>query len=280
MENSPQTKGSLNDLKNALESDDEETISSVCEEMKKKYDLTEQLREYDGTFDSGKHSIDSLSASLIPRDIPSSNLTAVRSTSNGNCFFNSLSLILVGNERISEQLRILVAIELHENAQWYGNSRSITHATGFEEQALSGDLENLFLTITSFNDVQKKPEEDRESIIKKVAIKTCELNEWASLIHFFAAASVIQRSLYSVYPEEEHHNLGDTRSIYHCCIKPRVLTDQHDRSELVFIMWSVASPFEDNFSPNHFVPLFTREEIDVEEGVKSPEEEEEGYLLS
>ena len=44
-----------------------------------------------------------------------------RTTGDGNCLFNACSISLCGNESLSSSLRILTAIELFVNAQFYAN---------------------------------------------------------------------------------------------------------------------------------------------------------------
>lgn len=258
MENRQETTRNLNYLKNALTSGDVNRISAICREMKIKYDVADQLRKHHANMDFAERlPNDMYSQSLIPGDVPC-RLTAKRARANGSCFFNSLSLILAGNENMSEQLRILIAIELFENAEWYCDPKRITDAMDIDEGRGLSET-SLFLMTTSCDGI--KPGCDRKSVIKDVAIKTCDLSEWASLVHFFAAASVIQQPLFSVYPQRSHH-LGLTRSLYHRLINPRTMTG-HDEREMptFYIMWSRLSSFSYSFVPNHFVPLFSQREL-------------------
>ena len=63
---------------------------------------------------------DSFSAALLPRDIPS-NLTPIKATGNGNCLFNSVSLLLTGEENINGILCLLAAAEIYLNKEFYAN---------------------------------------------------------------------------------------------------------------------------------------------------------------
>ena len=63
---------------------------------------------------------DQLAQSLIPFDAPSG-LIARKVVGDGNCLYNATSLSLVGTTEYSIVLRILMAIELFENAHFYGN---------------------------------------------------------------------------------------------------------------------------------------------------------------
>ena len=65
---------------------------------------------------------DDLGMNLIPDDIAAKplaygNPVALKSTGNGNCLYNLVSLLLCGDESRSECLGILVAGELYFNAE-------------------------------------------------------------------------------------------------------------------------------------------------------------------
>ncbi|CAB3980262.1 Hypothetical predicted protein [Paramuricea clavata] len=173
MENRQETTRNLNYLKNALTSGDVNRISAICREMKIKYDVADQLRKHHGNMDFAERlPNDMYSQSLIPGDVPC-RLTAKRARANRSCFFNSLSLILAGNENMSEQLRILIAIELFENPEWYCDPKRITDAMDIDEGRGLSET-SLFLMTTSCDGI--KPGCDRKSVIKDVAIKTCDLS--------------------------------------------------------------------------------------------------------
>ncbi|CAB3988426.1 Hypothetical predicted protein [Paramuricea clavata] len=53
---------------------------------------------------------DPFSTALLPRDIPT-NLTRIKATGDGNCLFNSVSLLLTGEENVNGILRLLAAAE-------------------------------------------------------------------------------------------------------------------------------------------------------------------------
>ena len=55
---------------------------------------------------------DEFSTTLIPREAELNNFIALKTTGNGNCMFNAASLLLAGNESLSDVIRLLVAGEL------------------------------------------------------------------------------------------------------------------------------------------------------------------------
>ena len=62
--------------------------------------------------------------SFIPKDLPSSAhkvYRAEKTTGNGDCLYNVVSLALVGNELYAALLRLLVLLELALNVDLYTN---------------------------------------------------------------------------------------------------------------------------------------------------------------
>lgn len=67
-----------------------------------------------------QRTLDTLSDLLMPDDIPA-NLKPRKITANGNCLFNSVSVLLVGNEDLAFTLRLLTAAELYLHRDFYAN---------------------------------------------------------------------------------------------------------------------------------------------------------------
>lgn len=68
------------------------------------------------SFDNKK--LDTFSSCLLPCDIPH-HLIPVKATGDGDCFYNSASILLIGNESLSPVLRILIAAEIFLHAKFY-----------------------------------------------------------------------------------------------------------------------------------------------------------------
>ena len=73
-------------------------------------------------------------------------ITVEKATSNGNCLYNSASIILNGNEDLSLLLRLLTAVELYKNAPFYA-----THPNS-PEAASDCCLPEISLFIQFFSD--------------------------------------------------------------------------------------------------------------------------------
>lgn len=64
--------------------------------------------------------VDSLSCCLLPQDIPP-DLVPAKSTGNGDCFFNSASFLLFGNEGLCTVLCLLTAAEIFLHTSFYAS---------------------------------------------------------------------------------------------------------------------------------------------------------------
>ena len=75
---------------------------------------------------------DRLGQTLLPEDIPlsmkTSQLIAYQSPGNGDCLFNSCSHLLVGDDSLSSCLRLLTAIEIVTNREYYAEHPKIEEA--------------------------------------------------------------------------------------------------------------------------------------------------------
>lgn len=73
---------------------------------------------------------DELAHALIPKDLPSSTdkvYKAVKTTGNGDCLYNAVSLALVGNKLYAMLLRLLVELEFALNVNFYTQHPKFTY---------------------------------------------------------------------------------------------------------------------------------------------------------
>lgn len=200
---------------------------------------------------------DDLGTSLIPDNIAAKplaygNPVALKSTGNGNCLYNSVSLLLCGDESRSESLRILVAGELYFNAEYYAN-HEIFRSTPIK---LSEVQESMLFTVALSADGYKMLASGGSKIdaIKAEALAGCKNGVWGSLLHVMALASVIRRPIYSLYPEVNFRY----RPLMQKLLNPR---EARMNGEVipVFLLWSREGSLDNRpnawFTPNHFVQV-------------------------
>ena len=108
------------DLKKLKESlvNNKADIPGLCSKLKSEY--CQQLKVNKSFQRSEESQQDFLAQSLVPPDVPP-NLIAHRIVGGRNCLYHAISVSLVGSMEHSTILRMLIAIELFENAHYYAN---------------------------------------------------------------------------------------------------------------------------------------------------------------
>ena len=201
---------------------------------------------------------DEMANALIPEDLPESadkKYKAVKTTGNGDCLYNAASLTLVGNESYTTLLRLLVALELVLNANFYAQHPKFTYfpAGGRHPNTVF----SLCLTNSS-NKLFHDTEHDRKLAILSEARVASKPKEWSGYFHLKALATVLGRPVFSSYPNCQTW----IRDFVHGIIYPQMATFS---VEPVFLLWSREG--SDNrpgawSEPNHFVPLYSAEASD------------------
>ena len=114
---------------------------------------------------------------------------ALTVTGDGNCLYNSASLLLCGEELRNGCLRLLVAEELYFNAEYYA-----THEIFKLTKEGSGIPEDLLFPVALLSDGDGVIANGGNEVhaVKAEAIPGC--------VHMMALASVIRRPIYYLYP--------------------------------------------------------------------------------
>ncbi|EXX69086.1 uncharacterized protein OCT59_004738 [Rhizophagus irregularis] len=169
----------------------------------------------------------------------------IRSTPDGNCFFNSASLIVFGNENFNIQLRLAVMVELMIHSQFYLQQKIFEQDIIYREEALNSGNSRIINNNYGF-----KKESEYISELKLM----CKPNSWNSMIAFFGLASVLHRPIESLFPNTNNKFMNQ---IYNRIILPRQNTKDLPKC---IIMWSSCSAkqFQMTYQANHFVPVFKR----------------------
>ena len=227
----------------------------LCSDLKRKYSQLLKLNQSFRRF--GELQRDLLAQSLIPSDAPT-NLIACKAIGDGNCLFNSISLSLVGTMEYSTVLRILTAIELFENADYYEKHPRFREA--LQSGCSFGELTVFTLALKEPGIVEWERSHSRVSAVQSEAIGGCQLGGWSSLMHIMGLATVIRRPIFTLYP-----NCAEgIRPLLHGIVKPRV--NMPDVVPTCFyILWSRDGDLDSRpnavYIPNHFVPLFQEEQV-------------------
>ena len=241
--------GALKNLENLLQSGEEEDANKFVESL----DIAWACKSV--KVDLSALAKDDLSTSLLPEDIsskPVGNPVALHTTGNGNCLYNSASVILCGNELRSHPLRILVAKELYFNAEFYASheifkiteeNSGIAHSVLFPV-ALSRDGDRILTAGGS-----------RADAVRGEAIAGCKDGNWSCLLHVMALASVLKRPVYSLYPNVQFR----FRTLMQNVLKPRLTVLDDQTANPVYVLWTRDGDLDSGqqtwYVPNHLVPV-------------------------
>lgn len=115
----------LSDLEKVLQA--AQDVESHCFNLESKYSTTARWINKTNTLIGTHLEVDQHGQALIPDDISQSSdrFIAYKPTANGDCLFNSVSCLLVGNDSISYHLRLLTALELSMNNGYYAEHPKI-----------------------------------------------------------------------------------------------------------------------------------------------------------
>ena len=205
-----------------------------------------------------------ISSSFLPDDLHSKGfipkkyemffLGPKKATGDGNCLYNAVSLAVTGTEDLSYALRLLVSIELYENASFYANHPRINTALAHSTTSVYTFLDSAIGNHKNVSSIT--------STIKQMVKYVCTPNNYSCLMELFAISSVLKSPVYSIYPLRQ--SAANIRPLFHGKIYPRETIEDNHRS--IFLLWSGEDKHKIGmsgtyFCANHFVPLFLKEDM-------------------
>ena len=189
---------------------------------------------------------DKYSTSLIPNDVGCRK--ALWTKGDGNCFFNSLSILKLGNENGASLLRIATSVELFLNGEAYKDHPSIINVL----KPLGKSMNIIFPDVLAIEQGQTEwyKTHDQAAAIRKEAMNMSDDKAYVPLIAFLGAANVLKQNIHSVYPDVRY----DHRIMFHQLIEPFNQTESD--KPILKLLWTRCSRGKaKDFIPNHFVPI-------------------------
>ena len=193
---------------------------------------------------------------ILPDDW--SEFSPVCSTGNGNCLFNSVSIVLKGDETLAPLLRLLATAELVAHAQFYATYPQFPEMVG-DDTYTTQNLMPVLLSEDAAVDIYQGQLNDLPAAITYIARITSKPKVYAGCFHFMALATVVDQPISSVYPSMK--SSIRVRNAVHRVFYPR---GRHgdgscDEAVRINVMWSTSSRNQDIiWKPNHFVPLLKK----------------------
>lgn len=159
---------------------------------------------------------------------------------DGNCFYRSVSLGLYGTQNEHVYLRLLTALEVLNNKEFY------IRLVGPDSNEL-GDCRFVLPTF--------------DNLVSSIVT----LGGYADIVHFYALSAAIKSPIQSVYPQLPDDN--SLTEVYSRKVVGRGV-DGHNNAVLA-VLWTMTDSTERKvgvFTPNHFVPLLDNNQLGTANG--------------
>ena len=113
--------------------------------------------------------------------------------------YSSISLLLVGNNSLVEELRCLTSIELYLHSEFYGKHCCFESAEFSQRDAKKPNKSFFYLSLKHATiDLGFKNFSDA---VKHEVILNCVNNEWCSFMCLVGLSSVFKSQIHSFYPD-------------------------------------------------------------------------------
>ena len=195
------------------------------------------------------HNEDTYAQTFMPKDAPP-NLVPLVCTPNGNCFFNAVSILLTGNELLSTELRVRCGIALLQLKDQFIN---------FEGTAVHQLIKEQIVLYSPFGRTDLVVHQNISSaqvvtVFQSEVINTLTDKCWSGMWQIIGLATALQVPIFSVYPDYN----AQIRSIFNTKVEPIIGSTSDE--DTIYILWS-GNVVQDQFQPNHFVPLVKKTSI-------------------
>ena len=170
-------------------------------------------------------------------------LSSFRTSADGNCLFNSCSVMLCHTETLCTLLRMLTSLELYKNASYYSQHK-LFHEVHNNSNFLT--YNSVFFASLSNNVISNELSND--DYVRKTAMEIVECGIYVPFIAVIALSNVIHVPIHLFTKELKDMRLMD---LYNITINPesKVAIDP------LYLFWaSLGNPVSDKL--DHFVPLF------------------------
>ena len=209
--------------------------------------------------------MDHAASNLLPVHLPDEAMTLlkvpvpIKVMGDGNCMFNAVSTVLCGKIDLHGALRQRVSKELIDSSSKYAGHPTLAAAAlaiGLDEVKVFPHI--LSMEVSHIWDKEKdekredgmewNPEATKIVCIKAEGERIGHMKKHGSFLSLLALAEVIQRPIWSLYPDDPNK----FRPLYHQKITPTIVKFDIP----IFILWSTLSSQSGGMlNPDHFVPV-------------------------
>ena len=196
--------------------------------------------------------MDGMAMQDLPEDHPFSSAFPIRTRADGNCFANSLSRIVYGNEQHYVEMRVRLTIDAVVNKERYIDSVELQN--GIISYIPSDNFVDKYLmySLPASVDLTSGGHEDdlaRQQRYEHLTFNLSRNGQWCNIWQFHQAANVLQSKVRCIFPKWRESE----RRMYNRVFVPLEVNVTSHSAETVHIMFCRTS--QADRVPCHFVPV-------------------------
>ena len=176
-------------------------------------------------------------------------LFCFRSEENGNCLFSAFSIVMSGDNRYVDDLRILASIELYLNSEFYAKHPSFVKVMN-SHSGVFNNVDTLLALSVSHSALDSG--KTKMELVKEEALNICSPFKWSGFLCVLALSSVCLCFVHCYY--KSYDAMLKYKIMFNQLIKPREFPSFNSETiHLLFCNNSIVPPTP--FRHNHYVPL-------------------------
>ena len=181
-------------------------------------------------------------------------LFCFRSDKNRNCLFSAFSIVINGDNRYVDDLRILASIELYLNSEFYAKHPSFVKVMN-SHSGVFNNVDTLLALSVSHGALDSG--KTKMELVKEEALNICSLFKWSGFLCVLASSSVCLCFVHCYH--KSFDAMLKYKIMFNQLSKPREFPSFNSETiHLLFCNNSIALPTP--FRRNHYVPLIFRSE--------------------
>lgn len=198
-----------------------------------------------------RSTINQTALEILPPDVRNLNVFPIKTTSDGNCLFNSASLAVCGKEVLNSEIRLRTALEFIVNHDFFPSYPAVIGTDIITTSGKQWPIESIYAVILSNHTSGVLTARTFSKAIKVECCNTIHRGEFSGILQVMGLASAIRCNVKMIYPDKRHKFFALLNGTYHsrenrhCC-------------PTITIRWTNTSGWQTRtnaFYPTHFVPL-------------------------
>ena len=175
-------------------------------------------------------------------------LFCLRSEENGNCLFSAFSIVMSGDNRYVDDLRVLASIELYLNSEFYTKHPSFVKVMN-SHSGVFNNVDTLLALSVSHSALDSS--KIKLELVKKEALNICSTFKWSGFLCVLALLSVYLCFVHCYY---KSYDAMLKCKMFNQLIKQREFPSFNGETiHLLFCNNSIVPPTP--FRHNHYEPL-------------------------